>query len=85
MGEWYAPSGPLLSAALAQALSRVAARAQDAGLSRQRLATQHERLRMVGRELAGSDNVWLAMPARPAETARTSPGWTSHIEALRGP
>ena len=49
---------------LTQPLPRVAARAEDARPRRQRLATEDERHRMVGRELAGSDRVRLAMPAR---------------------
>ena len=49
---------------LAQPLARVAARAEHAGPGRQRLATEDERHRMVGRELAGSHRVRLAMPAR---------------------
>ena len=60
------PSPP----SLAQALPRVAARTEHAGPCRQRLPTEDERHRMVGRELAGSDRVRLAMPARavPAVT-----------------
>ena len=30
----------------------------------QRLVTEHERHRMVGRKLAGSDRMWFVMPAR---------------------
>ena len=61
MGETL-PSPPPLT----QPLARVAARAEHAGPSGQRLATEDERHRMVGRELAGSDRMGLVMPARAA-------------------
>ena len=56
-------STPFSPPPLTQPLARVAARAEHAGPSRQWLAAEDERHRMVGRELAGSDGVRLAMPA----------------------
>ena len=62
--EQSAPATPSSSPPpLTQPLARVATRAEDARPSRQRLATEDERHRVVGRELAGSDRVPLAMPA----------------------
>ena len=61
-------------ASLTQPLARVAARAEDAGSRGKRLATEDERHRMVGREVAGADRVRLAMPAVTAPTVARHPG-----------
>ena len=68
-------AAPASAPPLAQPLPRVAARAEDAGLSRQRLATEDERLGMVGREVAGSHRVRLrdASPGRSSREARPRP------------
>ena len=47
---------------LTQPLPGVAAPAEDAGACRQRLTTEDERHRMVGRHLARSDRVCWAVP-----------------------
>ena len=53
---------------LAQPLARVAARAEHTGPRRERLTTELERHRMVGRKLARSHRVRLAVPARTGPT-----------------
>ncbi len=57
-------SGPTSPPPLTQALPRVTARAKHAGPSRERVTPEDERHRMVGRQLAGSHRVRLAMPSR---------------------
>jgi hypothetical protein len=66
-------SSPGSSPSLAQALARIAARAEDARMRRKRLATEDQRHRMVGREPPGSDWVRLAMPARTAPAVVCDP------------
>ena len=79
---------PLQRPPLAEALAGVAAPAEDAGPRRQRLATEDERLGVVGRELAGSHRVRWAMPARTCPAMDRDPSLDRPLRQLapcRGP